>query len=694
MPWGSSFSVARPLYRGPPVLHASAPAIHVDTPLVLEEIGALSGTRRPAWTDGDFLLPCAVAALLAFPCIRLGYFWDDFAFLTRVQTSPLSALRYQPGTAFYRPLSQGLYFVALSPLGSSGSIVAHLVNLALLLTSIALLVAVVRGIAGRRAGVLAGLLFAGFAPAAGLVAWASGSQDLLAIVFLLAAIRLHDQGRTGWAVVAAAAGLLSKETIAAAFPVLILWHVILGRRPARLARCLLLFGGLVLAWGLLHPGIRLFLNTGFFVHERPGYLGFRNLAVTELNARRYVLTLFNLPATGWTTPWPKDRAAYGAAAVIVAVAGTLLLGRRPRGGPDGRGDRVGAEASAPQSPQLSLARVAVLGALLTVPMLILPSLIIQRWVAYYACLPALGTSIFLGALGARAPLALTSVALAAYLALGIWSRGVEDPSGAMMTERSFVLGSKAIQEVERGFRDLHPALPRGSRILVSVASSGMAGIHGTLVQGQAPRIWYRDSTVQTLTPERRRAGAPAEFLFRITSARSVVEIFPDRLAYRSSGLRPEDQEVRAVIRTYARGLAASGERERSVIVLEQLAQGDPSPLRSYDLRLAAMARYAGGERAEAERLRAAAPAIPRDYALDAIAKVMAEPTRNAALDSSAYWAFGISPKDPDALRYWMAMFFGSEYYPQAIDFARRLQAAVPGDPESAAILRRLGPDAR
>jgi len=479
----------------------------------------------------DYALPAAVAIILSLPCLSLGYFfWDDFAFLTNLQADPAAAFRYQQGSAFYRPLSQGVYFLALLPLGLKGAIVAHTLNLALLVACVCLLTSLVRSVAGRRAGMLAGLLLAGFSPAAGLVAWASGSQDLLAMLFFLAALRFHQAGRTGWAVAAGAAGLLSKETIAVAWPVLIFWDTLIGKKPARLRTPLLAYGGLVLAWGLLHPGIRLFFKTGFFVHERPGYLGFRNLAVTTLNARRYLVTLFNVPATGRATPWPWDRALVGAGAAILSVVGFWFATRT------GRDAHLSSESG--RAPSLALWRAALIGALLAIPMLVLPSFIIQRWVAYYACLPALGMAVFLGVLLARAPAGIVCAALIAYLALGTWSRGVVDESGGMMTEQSFVAGSRAIRDLERGFRTLRPTLPRGSEILVSVASSKMVSIYGMLIQGKAPRIWYGYPTLQILTPEKRFAGAPAEYLFRVTPARDVVEIQPDRIGYRSNRGQP------------------------------------------------------------------------------------------------------------------------------------------------------------
>src|SRR5690242_6342870 len=120
--------------------------------------------------------PILVATALCLPVLGLGYFWDDFVFLARVQSHPWAAFGPEPG-AFYRPLPRALYFWPLAGLGSSGALAAHIANLLLLAVSIYLLVSLVRDLGGDRAGALAGLFFAGLAPAASLVAWASASQD-------------------------------------------------------------------------------------------------------------------------------------------------------------------------------------------------------------------------------------------------------------------------------------------------------------------------------------------------------------------------------------------------------------------------------------------------------------------------------------------------------------------------------------
>lgn len=619
------------------------------------------------------LAPALAAIALALPMVGLGYFWDDYFFLTRAQHGLAACLEYVQGAAFYRPLTQGLYFLPLVQAGESGALASHLVNLAMLAGSAWLLAALVARHAATRAGLLAGLLFAGIAPAASLVGWASGAQDLAAILFFLIALSLHDRGHTPWAVLAMALALLSKEAIGAALPVLVLWDLLVGRKPARLLTPLLAFGGLALVWGSLHPGIHL-LVTGRLNQEPKSYVGFQNEAMVLLEWKRYWRALFNAPATGLETPWPIDRVPYSVAAWVLGVAALALTQRHARSG----------------EPQgLTPRRAILLGALLVIPTLLLPSLVVRRWAAYFVCIPALGTSIALGVLFARTEAAVASFALAVYLALGLWSRGVHDPSGNLLTEQSFVEGERATRDVERRFRDFYPTLPRGTHVLLSVAASGMAGIHGTLHDGQAVRIWYNDPTIRVLDPERRMAGAPHEILLRITEHRDLVQLDPDVPSFRSSGTPPEMAEIQTVIGTYARGVAATGEPDRAVRILLRLAQTAPYVLiRSYDQRLAAMVLFDRGDSTGAEQILKSAVPLPRGIAIDAIARVIAQPTRSPSLDAQAYRVFGISPRDPEALRYWMAMFYGSEYYAQAKEMALRLQAVKPGK-ESADVLAKL-----
>ena len=626
---------------------------------------------------GGHIRAAAPAALLAIilslPCLHLGYFWDDYVFLTRVQSSPIAALGPEQGV-FYRPIPRVLYYWPLASLGPDGAAIAHGINLALLVAATWLLASLVGRVAGRRAGALAGIAFAALAPVPVLVAWASASQDLLAIVFTLAAFHLRHAGRVAWAGIAFAAGLLSKETAAVLAPALVFWDWVIGRRPSRLLRGLAVFGGVMAVWLLAHPGIRTLASLGFELRPRQ-YIGFANIALTEFHARRYLLALLNLPPGSGAWPLSGPWLALGTSAAAVVAAGVLLAPPTDE---------------EPDRRRLSIPRALLLAALISAPTLLLPALLIQRWAGYFACLPGLGSSLLIGVLLSRIPGPAAAGVLVVFAALGLTVRASPTSIQDALTEQSFTAASRAIRQVEAGFRKLRPAFPEGSQVLVSVASSGPLGIDGTMHDGQPLRVWYRDPTLWIRRPERRVAHRGGEFLFRITTERDIVEIDPDRGTLRSSGRAPDAGEARAVLRTYARGLAASGEPAHAIRILERLAAGGVDSARSYDRRLAAMILLAEGDREGAARLIAGAPRISREFALSSVARVMAEPTRRADLDSCAFPAFGVSSSDPEAVRYLMETFYASLFVPQAVASARRLQHLRPGDAESAEILTRLG----
>jgi hypothetical protein len=610
--------------------------------------------------------------LLSLPCLHLGYFWDDYVFLTRVQSNPIAALRPGPG-AFYRPIPRVVYFWPLAFLGPRGAPVAHGINLVMLAASVWLFASLVGNVAGPKAGAIAGIAFATLAPVPSLVAWASASQDLLAILFTLAAFHLRQSGRIALAGIAFAAGLLSKETTAVLAPALVLWNWIAGIRPARIPATAITIGGILIAWLLVHPGIRDLASHGFEIQPLQ-HIGFLNLAISEFHARRYLLALFNvsqgigeLPSTAWLV--------LGVVAAAI-VASALWLVEKTEHASDSR--------------RLSMQRAFLLAFLISAPALALPALLVQHWASYFVCLPGLGSSLLIGVLLSRIPVPAAAGCLAVFIALGLSIRGSRASVGDALTERTFSEASRAIRQVEAGFRKIRPAFPRGSQVLVSVAASGQLGIDATMHDGQPLRIWYRDPTLRVLRPERRGANPNAEFLFRITGNRDVVEIDPDRESLNSSGGEPDPEEMRAIIRTYARGAAASGESARAIRILERLASADDEPLKSYDLRLAAMALLAEHDRAGATRLIARASPISREFALESVARVMGAPTWRADFDSCAFQAFGVSSSDPEALRYLMNTFYASQFVPQAIDFARRLQEVAPADSESAEILTRLG----
>jgi hypothetical protein len=609
------------------------------------------------------LLTVAIALILCVPCLRLGYFWDDYVLLTRTQADPLAFLVPRSGAVFYRPLSQGLYFLVLSALGTYGPVLGHVMNFCLLGGSIVLLMSLASRLAGPRAGLLAGLAFATYGCVPSLVAWTSCAQDLLAIFFLLVALRFRDSGSNALAFIAATCAILSKETAVVVLPALVLWDVILGRGHKGVRGQALLYGGLAIVWASLHPGIRSLVGAGG--HQvGSSYIGIENSTRWVSRLSRYALALLNVPITGFGTSWP-------AGLTWAAAVGLIALWAASRTDPSGD--------QGPRPEGLPMPRIAALAATLAAPPLLVAAFLVRPWVAYLTAVPAIGSALLIGTLLSRASRRTAAIALCVFLVLGVWSRGVSVPNEIVWTERSFVDAAGAIRQVEQNFMKVRPSLPRGAQVLLSPAGTSTLGIYSTLLEGQALRLWYADPKLVTLLPEQRRASASPEFLFRVTASLDVAEIEPGTSYFRSTGERLDREEVAGPLRSYARGLAASGETGLCLRILSGLSRVDQGRVRSYDIRLAAMALRHSGRVAEAEQVRARADPLTRGEARDMVAKLLAEPTGRAELDSNAYWAFGVSPDDPQALRYMIEQLGSGGYSGPSLELRRRLRRLAPKD---------------
>jgi hypothetical protein len=620
------------------------------------------------------LAPVLVAIVLCLPRLGLGYFWDDYIFLTNAQANPLTDLLPTSGYPFYRPLSRGALFDFLLLLGPHGAFAAHAVNLALFAAGCALLASLASALSGPRAGLFAGLAFAALGAAPGLVAWASGAQDLLAIVFVLAALRLRHAGRTGLSAAAFAAALLSKEPAVLGLPALILWDRLLGRKPERIGRHAAIFGGVAVVWLIPHPAVRALLGGGLGGGTQ-SYVGLESPHRWAVHLGGYLLTLLNIPMTGTTTPWPPELTGSAVAAAAIALLGLRAV--RPRG------------RRSPGRSRLPAARAAVIALWILVPQLLLPAVALRIWLPYFVCLAAIGSALWLGVLLGRAPAALAGAAFVLYLGLGVWFRGMDVRNEPVWTERTFVEASDAARRLERNWKELWKRLPSGAQVSLSVASTGRLGISQTMYEGRALRVWYSDPTIDTVLPQRHRKDGRPEILARITSDLSVVDIQLDRIGVRWAGSESLARaEVTRPIRAYWRGAAASGEAERAAEGLLKLDAQSTQELRVYDRILAASLLLAAGRRAEAEPILHSTPAFPRPAAMEVVKKLLDETSGDAAQDSSVFEAFGISASDPDVARYMMRALDAAGHEEQALHFARRLREARPGDMESAALLHR------
>ena len=642
--------------------------------------------RSTAWILPFF--PPLIAVLLALPCFSFGWLWDDYDFLARAQTFRLSYLLPDPGAIFYRPLSRELYFGALWRLGHDRPLLGHIANAALLATATWLLIAVARRLVGARAGLLAGLAFACLGASPVLVGWASGAQELIAAIFLLLALRAQISGRSLAAAIAFGAALLSKETALAAIPVLIALPWLLHQRQ-RPWRHVAPFAALLIAWTVLHPGLRILMER-HLAHQSEGQVGLGAPGRWPFLARS-ALTLLNLPVQGTATPWPDGRLSI----LVLALAGiavtALVLGKRGR-----QEERVAVPL-----------RGALLAAiLLAAGTLGLASALIPIWAPYYCVLPAIGTSILIGVGLERLPTPAVLAALGCFAVSGVWSRGAS-PDPLAPCERNFEVTDRALKRVEHGFKALHPELPRGAHVLLSVAGTGGAGVFTHMFRFQALRVWYADSSLLTLPPSRPRGGAQSRFLMRITKDLAVVDIDLQRMDFKTDTGEPNPSdpessarfaysEVFRPLRAYALGVAQQGEWDDAIRIELALAEREAGGFEAYDRRLAGMFLLLSARDREAEQLLHATPHFPTDSAVPATAKLLIEAGAFPGIDGAAFRAFEVDSTSVTTLHELVRQLRVWGGRDPALRLARRVQALAPGDRESAEAIRTLeaesGPD--
>jgi hypothetical protein len=185
-------------------------------------------------------LPAALLAILvvcaAWDVFRIGFFADDFHFLDIARRIPLQhQLLGQYGIwPWYRPLSRELFFWLLVHAGPLALPAAHLASLFALWGAALALLRLGERLAPPPAAVIAPVLFVTYAYTKFLTAWASGFQDLLAIVLTLWAVLQQSRGHTARALALAALAPFAKETGFLAGPLVIAWAILCdGERRIR-----------------------------------------------------------------------------------------------------------------------------------------------------------------------------------------------------------------------------------------------------------------------------------------------------------------------------------------------------------------------------------------------------------------------------------------------------------------------------
>jgi hypothetical protein len=574
-------------------------------------------------------LVLGAATWLHVRSIGAPFFADDFLFLDQARGRSLLATLARPDPIgnYFRPVSRQIWFWCVAAASGESARVFHVLDLLVFLSIVALVARIAQRLLPAPAALGAAALVAVHHAADVPVLWASGSQDLLAILGALLAIDLYAAGRRGWAALPMALALLSKETVVFA-PLVV---VVVARPPrerwgSALARAWPLFATLG-AWALLWLGTS---------SRRPAI---------GLEARpepaAIPAALAHLLQTAVGLEWPlgepaRSVAALPPAALLLALAGIALVTFAPRESAPPATRRGGAAAERPSRVQSAprshvLVAGAVWALLGSIPVVAVAGI----WSAYYYLFALCGVALVAGALVARGPawLALVPALVAGTTSesarrlpefatqRGVWT--TQSHLNRHYLERGMVLWQRCLADLELA----RPTLPRASTLYFAALPAAMAfqSADGPLI-----RWAYRDSSLRSyyLTRFRLEAAQRGPVLFFQMSHGRLIEVTgPDSLEHVGLGLVTSDAPEPA------RDVLILAHRNRPVIenayraAWAEAACGDQA------------ARNAWLEQAQVRLDPGPTPEVPI-----ALAQVAAGDTARAlALMSAAVWRHGLDP---------------------------------------------------
>jgi hypothetical protein len=322
-----------------------------------------------------------------------------------------------------------------------------------------------------------------------------------------------------------------------------------------------------------------------------------------------------------------------------------------------------------------------------IPALLLPTILVRHWSPYFACLPAVGVAMILGAALGRLPTAIAVTAVVGFVMLGSWCRGVSTDREWILSERRMVEAAEAVQTLKANFRQLIPHVPKGSQVVASVGARGLRGIQAALFEGQALSLWYGDPTLRTVRPMKRQPAPPSEYLVRVTDGLDVIVIDADLMEIRTTaGRRPGPIDTDPLLLSYARAVAAAGETDRAIRIVEALNLRETGELIADNRRIVASMLLAAGRRSEADSILAVTESFTGDVARALVLRLLSEASPSEKLDEAAFEAFGLSASEPETVRWIVRRLKANGSVGQAAWFAQKLARLAPGDPEAASVL--------
>ena len=527
---------------------------------------------------GPLIVGCFALGLIALAggALRTGFLNDDYLFLEQARSQPLA--RALLGTDalgnYYRPLSRPVYFAALTAWSHGSPRFFHVFNFALFLVALALLADLLRGLfppastptaapaAGRGHPVLAGTLYFALLPFQRVAwLWISCSQDLLALVFALAAFALFRRSRRLPAAFLFVAALASKESALALPAGLMGWEVLIARRTLRdAARRVLPFAAVALVWGTLALSISRHGSGARLLHFDPGTFlaSYAHQAQSLLGLAHPAGMVAALATHG---PNPLALALFAAIALLLPARREALPGDHPAAPP--------ATGTPAPTPPPTAAAVAGFGALWLITAGLIPGPLAASWSAYYYMMSGVGAAALFGlatrAIG-RWGWPLLAGALLWWHAGGTAVRAfaVEDrPWGwtSHLTSYYFERAATLTGTLSRQLLELEPAPPRGTRFFFATLppwagfQMGSGALVRELYRDPSLESWYYSQYSETTAADR-----PCRFFYWDGRAlRPLYAHAADPGFQVGSDLLLLNRPAGAA-HAFRRGLAAGGER--------------------------------------------------------------------------------------------------------------------------------------
>ena len=372
---------------------------------------------RTGWQIPALFL-AALAALYS-GALGLGFINDDYLFLEQVRRHGFLDAVLHPGGLgnYFRPLSREAWFGIIGLTTGGSALAFHVVQFITFLAALVLLADLLAVFAPPRGRVLApaalvGLLFFATLPLQRVVlGWVSCSQDLLALVGVLGSLALFRRGRTGAAMLAYAAAVLSKQSALPLPAVLFLWAWwIEGLAPRRAFARVLPFGLAIVPWATGELWLRQHSTSA----ARLVFDG-THLAAALVHLVQSLLGIEH--AAGWARSWAEARPSVIAFALL-ALIGALL--------PE-RAERSDDEDTAPAPPTRGRTAAFAVAWLVLFTLPVWP--VAYYWSSYYYTLAAVGGAVLVTLVAGR--VARWSWILLAGALLWWHAAGVSSPAFAV-----------------------------------------------------------------------------------------------------------------------------------------------------------------------------------------------------------------------------------------------------------------------